>query len=231
MTRTLALVPARAGSKRVPHKNSRLFNGKPLIQWTLEFALAYPAFDSVLVSTDSVKVADIARSLGLQVPWMRPATLADDNTTTIDVVLHALDQLAVAGNVFDQVALLQPTCPIRLNQRWDEAFKLMADGAEAVVGVSMVDEHPFWTYLLSADAVMTPCFPEQMQLRSQDLPRAAAVNGSLYLIRCDALRQRRSFTPHGARAVVCSHAVERIDIDTEADWIEAEKLAANEWTT
>jgi CMP-N,N'-diacetyllegionaminic acid synthase len=229
MTRTLALVPARAGSKRVPHKNIRLFNGRPLVQWTLQFALAYPAFDRVLVSTDSVEVAAIAESLGLRVPWMRPAPLASDHATTIEVALHALDRLAIEGEEFDQVALLQPTCPVRLTQRWDEAFKVMDGGATATVGVSMVEDHPFWTFLLSNDLTMTPVFPDKVLTRSQDRPPVASVNGALYLSRCDSLRQWRSFIPPGSRAVVCTQPVERIDIDTETDWVQAEALVASSW--
>ncbi|WP_428504354.1 cytidylyltransferase domain-containing protein [Roseateles sp.] len=223
--RTLALIPARAGSKRVVGKNHRVFAGKPLVQWSIDFARTYPGFDRVMVSTDSPEVAAIARACGLAVPWLRPPELASDTATTLDVALHALEQCAGEGEVFERIAILQPTCPVRYAARWDQACtQLDALSCEAVVGVSAIEQHPYWTYFLDDKGAMSPCFPGKNQLRSQDLPRAAAINGALYLIRVDTLKALGSFTPPGTHGIVCTDACENIDIDTEADWFAAEQL-------
>ncbi len=217
-------MPARAGSKRVPNKNRREFLGRPLILWTIDFALSISAFDHVLVSTDSPELAELAQAGGATVPWLRPPALSVDTTTSVDVVLDVLDRLE--GEHFDRVALLQPTSPVRLSERWGEAQYLMDQGASAVVGVRPAVDHPYWTYFVSAEGVLEPCHPENLCMRSQDLPLAYVPNGSLYLVGADVLKATRGFAPAGTRAVVCSEPVESIDIDTEEDWRDGERLVA-----
>lgn len=225
MTRTLAVIPARGGSKRVPKKNSRLFGGKPLVAWSLEFATGYAGFERVVVSTDCPEVAAIARQHGIEVPWMRPAALATDVAGTVDVVLHALEMAAAQGEHYDRVALLQPTTPLRRVKHWDEAARALDGGAPAAVGVSMIAHHPYWVYWLGDGHRLQPCFPGKERMRSQDLPPAAAVNGALYLIETEALRVARSFCPEGGYGVLMTDPVDEIDIDTEEDWSAAERIA------
>jgi CMP-N-acetylneuraminic acid synthetase len=226
MTRTLAVVPARAGSKRIPHKNQRDFLGRPLLLWTIDFALSMKAFDSVIVSTDSTQIAQIALEAGASVPSLRSTPLASDTAASVDVVLDLLERLNVSGEHFDRVALLQPTSPIRFPERWAEACSLMDRGASAVVGVRAALDHPYWSYFLLKDSTLEACLPDKSCLRSQDLPEAYVPNGSLYLIKTDVLKATRRFTPYGTRAVICVDFVESIDIDTEQDWAEAEHLVA-----
>ena len=224
MPSTVAIVPARAGSKRLPNKNHREFLGKPLVLWSIDFALMYSGFDHVVVSTDSAEVIGLARAAGVSVPWVRPAELSTDTATSIDVVIHALDALASEGKTFDRVALLQPTSPVRLEERWDEAAVHLDRGASAAIGVQKALTHPYWTYFIGQDSEITPCFPDSSQTRSQDLPMAYVPNGSLYLCRTVALRQHRTFAPSGTRGILCTDPIETIDIDTEDDWSEAERL-------
>jgi len=224
MTRTLAVIPARAGSKRVPGKNTRTFAGKPLIQWSLEFARAYPGFDEVSISTDCQEVARVARACGESLSWMRPPELATDEAGTVDVILHALDEYQVRGQSFERVAVLQPTTPFRRADRWREAQRLLDLGSPAIVGVTAVEQHPYWTYWLDANGCMQPCFPGQSKQRSQELPAAAAINGALYWIDVSVLMETRSFAPPGVHAVLFDDALESIDIDTEQDWLRAEQL-------
>ncbi|WP_236232722.1 acylneuraminate cytidylyltransferase family protein [Pseudomonas tohonis] len=223
MSRTLAVIPARAGSKRVPGKNTRIFAGKPLLQWTLEFACSYHGFDEVLLSTDCEDCAAIASVCGKPVPWMRPSELAGDETGTVDVVLHALSEYQARGQCFDRVAVLQPTTPFRRADRWNEAYRLLELGVIAVVGASVAERHPYWSYWLDSMGAMSPCFPGKSTLRSQDLPAAATINGALYWIDTSVLRQARSLTPEGVHAVLLDDALESIDIDTEVDWVHAEE--------
>lgn len=223
MSKTLAVIPARAGSKRVPGKNTRIFAGKPLVQWTLEFACAYQGFDEVLLSTDCKEAAFVASSCGKPVPWMRPPELAADDTGTVDVVLHALSEYQERGQCFDRVAVLQPTTPFRRVDRWHEAYRLLEAGVPAVVGVRAAEQHPYWTYWLNNGGQMSPCFPGKSIFRSQELPAAVTVNGALYWINVSTLRQARTFTPEGVHAVLLNSALESIDIDTEVDWAHAEQ--------
>jgi CMP-N,N'-diacetyllegionaminic acid synthase len=221
MTRTLAVVPARAGSKRVPGKNVRDFLGRPLIAWSIDFALAVPAFDEVVVSTDSQAIADLSSGMGARVPGLRGEELASDTATTVDVLLDLLGRLEASGERFDRVAVLQPTTPVRFAARWSEAASLLDHGAPAAVGVVAVAHHPYWTYLVAPDGELEPCFPNRADLRSQALPPAVQPNGALYLTNVAALRASGSLVPPGTRAVTCTDAVESVDIDTEEDLVEA----------
>lgn len=224
MSGTLAIIPARAGSKRLPNKNHRHFLGRPLINWSIDFALSLSDVSCVLVTTDSEEVALIAREAGAYVPWIRPSELASDTARSIDVVMHAVHAMIGEGVSFDTVALLQPTSPIRKKERWQEAIELIKKGNPAAVGVSPACSHPYWTYLIGSDRTLKPCFAEGLHMRSQDLPTACVPNGSLYLCQKEILLQQNSLTPEGVAGVMCSDPIESIDIDTEADWLLAEKL-------
>lgn len=224
MTRTLAIVPARAGSKRVPGKNMRDFLGKPLVVWSIEFARGLPRFDRVHVSTDDESIAQAARASGVNVPWLRPPALASDTATTVDVVLHSLATFAEQGEHFEYVAVLQPTTPVRILTRWESAFAKLDSGAAAAIGVRIAPVHPFWSYRFGIGGQLTPFFPGEIGMRSQDLPVACVPNGALYLARASEVREHRSLAPPGVRGILCEEQVESIDIDTAADWEEAELL-------
>ncbi len=220
--RTLAIIPARAGSKRVPGKNIRSFCGKPLVAWTIEFAKNYALFDSILITTDSEDVARISEELDVKVPWMRPGELSSDNATTVDVVLHALDWCEKMGDYYDYVALLQPTTPIRSVQDWNLAFKYMSSGAEAAVGVTPLDINPSWIFRCLEDSSIEPCLDVKSSFHNQPF---VVLNGALYLIDVNLLKTSRTFTPTGVvKGIEISNKLHQIDIDTENDWLKAEKL-------
>ena len=202
--RTLAIIPARGGSKRLPGKNIKPFGGVPLIGWSIRFAAAYPGFDHVVVSTDSAEIAAVSRAEGIEVPRLRPAHLASDTAATIDVVLDVIDAEAANGRQFDAVALLQPTSPMRLSERWDSAQSLLDDSEiDAVVGVAPARTHPFHTFSLGDRGALSPMHdPEKLKLRGQDLPPAVSVAGNLYLARTAALQQYRTFFPERSAGVL-----------------------------
>lgn len=224
--RTLALIPARGGSKRLPGKNVRPFLGRPLIQWSVRFARGLGLFDQVLVSTDAQDIAQCARETGLEVPWLRGPELATDTAGSADVAIDALGREGAAGRSYDWVALLQPTSPMRDAARWHQAFAFArAAQCDAVVGVSPVRDHPLHVLRLAADAALAPWGdPAGLKLRTQDLPPAVRVNGALYLVRADVLLAQKTFFPAATRGVVCDQPWEDVDIDTEADWVVAEAL-------
>lgn len=226
--RTLAVIPARGGSKRLPGKNIRRLGDKPLIAWTTDFAKSVPWFDEIQISTDSMEIAAVCAEHGIAVTRLRPPELATDEAGSIDVVLDVLDWRRAEGAEFDAVALLQPTTPVRLMQRWETARALLNDGCEGVVGVSPAETHPFLIFRDAADGYLEPWVSNPGKItRSQDYPPAYAVNGSLYLTTVDALLEQRTFFPRKSRPVVCTEQVENIDIDTPFDWQAAEMLIAD----
>ena len=226
--RTLAIIPARGGSKRIPGKNSRAFAGLPLVSWSIRFARAMPRFTTVLVSTDDPDVARIAAEEGLPVPFMRPADIAGDKASSVSVARHALDFEAAAGRHYDLVALLQPTSPVRLIERWEEAYALLEnDRIDSVVGVAPVSSHPYHAYSRTEAGALVPFVAggdELRKLRSQDLPEAFCLAGNLYLTRTPVLMGLNTFFPPQTAGVVCDEPFESMDIDTEVDWVVAETL-------
>lgn len=215
----LALIPARGGSKGIPRKNIALMAGRPLIAWTIEAALA-ARVDAVVVSTDNAEIADIARASGAAVPFMRPATLAQDDTPGLDPVLHALDELP--GH--DTVLLLQPTSPLRTAADIDAALALQAATcAASVVSVSAPATHPYWAYTIDSAGRMMPLIDREKAARRQDLPVVHALNGAMYIADTGWLRAGRRFVDADTRAFIMPPE-RSIDIDTPFDWLIAEAL-------
>lgn len=218
--KTLALIPARGGSKGIPRKNIKIIAGKPLIVWTIEAALRAAHIDAVVVSTDDEEIAAIARQAGAQVPFMRPAELASDAATGMAPVMHALDVLPE----FDAVLLLQPTSPLRSTADIDACLALaVARAAPAVVSVSEPDAHPYWTYRIDDTLAMRPMIEAAPVARRQDLPTAGALNGALYYARTDWLRDNAGFIGEGTLAYMMPRE-RSVDIDTPFDWKFAELL-------
>lgn len=226
MARTLAIIPARSGSKRLPGKNLALLNGVPLITRTVRFAVACGLFDRILVSSDDPQIVKTAVDAGATAYGLRPAALASDTAGTTDVLIHELNMAEKADGPFDQVALLQPTTPFRRRERWDEAMKMMdADsGIPSVIGVSPATELPWHMFVLGADNRLKPIFSDMLTQRSQDLPPAAVVNGSLYLVQSAVMRQTGRLFHDSSRGVICDTPEEQIDIDTALDFAHAEAL-------
>lgn len=224
--RILALILARGGSKRLPGKNIRPLLGKPLLAWSIEAALACPAIARVVVSTDSPDIADVARSHGADVPFLRPPALAADSSTSADAALHALDALAQAGQEYDVVMLLEPTSPLRargdlagvaalLARRWDET--------DAVVTVGAVHlEQPDVMKRIDAQGFLSPW------VAAAAAPGSAALfpYGVAYAVKVSALRATRSFYPPrvlGYRLQRWQH----YEVDDEIDFVCIEAILAH----
>lgn len=224
----LALIPARGGSKRLPGKNIRLLGGVPLIGWSIRSAIESKCCSHVLVSTDDEQTAAVARGLGAQAPWLRPATLAGDTASSVDVALHALDAHEGPGGPIDGLLLLQPTSPFRSAAtiaRAVAAFR--ADGGtRPVVSLSPASCHPAWCFR-SDGRQMTP-FVEGADpvQRAQDLEPAWMLNGAVYLIGPQRLRRERSFLAADTIPLLMADAAEGVDIDTAHDWLVAESMLA-----
>lgn len=215
----IALITARGGSKAVPRKNVAPIGGKPLIAWTIEAALESKSVKRVVVSTDDEEIAQISRQWGAEVPFMRPAALAQDDSPHMPVVMHAHEWLeAREPKGFDQLLLLQPTSPLRNAEDIDNAVELSRKkNAESVVSVSEATSHPFLTKRVTEDGRIEDFIPPPPgYLARQKLPTVYAVNGALYLIRRDLLAEQKSFYTDRTYAYVMP--VERsLDIDTAWD--------------
>ena len=213
--KVLAVIPARGGSKGIPHKNLAPLLGKPLINWTIEAARSSRYIDRLILSSDDPHICEVAEAAGCEVPFMRGAALATDEAKTIDVVLDALDR--VAG--YDLLILLQPTSPLRSSADIDGCLELLVErGAHSAVSVTPVQEHPFLVYSMDVDAHLEPLMKVDpaASLRRQDLPDLFSLNGAIYAADIEWLR--------GSQTLVSSETVgyqmpitRSIDIDEEMD--------------
>ncbi len=225
--RVLGLIPARGGSKGVPRKNIKQLAGKPLLAYTAEAALAAQQLDRVILSTDDSEIAEIGQKLGLEVPFLRPAELANDKSPTLPVVQHALSFVEDQGDRFDAVCLLQPTNPLRRAADIDDCIKLMKlSGADAVVSVLPVpaEHNPHWVYFRNADGSLRLSTGEAFPIpRRQDLPPSFHREGSIYVSRRDVVMEENSL--YGARVIGFEIDPARsVNIDTLEDWEYATEL-------
>ncbi|ACX95487.1 cytidylyltransferase domain-containing protein [Halothiobacillus neapolitanus] len=220
----LALIPARGGSKGLPGKNIRPLKGRPLIGWSIEAARTSRYVSRVVVSSDDEEILAVARDQGAETPFRRPASLAGDATPSMDVVLHALDQLAE----FEWVVLLQPTSPLRLSADIDAAIEqCLKTNAPACVSVCEAPASPWWMFEVGAECRMRSFLPaEQRPVRRQDLPDLYALNGAVYVAKTEWLRTSRSFLTEETVAYVMPPA-RSVDIDTLFDFQLAECLLGN----
>ena len=210
----LALITARGGSKGLPGKNIRPVRGRPLLAYTVDAARGATAVDRVVLSSDDEAIMKVARDCGCEVPFKRPAHLATDEAGSIDVVLHALDELP--GH--DLVILLQPTSPMRTPADIDAACKqLLESGAQACVSVALAEQSPYWMYRVSDSQHLQPLLELPAgATRRQDLPPVYTLNGAIYVARNEWLRRSRTFVT--TQTVAYRMPVERsIDIDTMDD--------------
>lgn len=220
----LAIVPARGGSKRVPGKNIKLLGGRPLITWTLQCAWDSQVLEAVTVSTDDPETAEIATQAGAWVPGLRPAELATDTASSVDVVLHALDCYEAKHGAVDGVMLLQPTSPFRSPDSIRRAVSLFkANPACPVLSVCAAVSHPAWCFRVEDNSLEPFLGWDSFGTRSQDLQPAYVLNGSIYLVATSMLRSQRGLILPGAVPLVMDGGVESLDIDTFEDWLEAER--------
>lgn len=220
----LCVIPVRGGSKGVPGKNIRPLGGRPLVAWTIKSALNAQEDLRVLVSTDSEEIAEVARAHGAQVPFLRPAELAQDTTATEPVVEHALAHVREHHGEPEAVMLLQATSPLRMPDTLDRAIRQFREtGVDSLVGV--VPTPPFiWRHGASPEDAPTAAYDVAQRKRRQDMGRTDLryrENGSLYLTRPDVY-DRQHNRLGGAIGLFILHELEGVDIDTELDFRLAE---------
>ncbi|WP_456255056.1 pseudaminic acid cytidylyltransferase [Pseudomonas iridis] len=219
----VVIIPARGGSKRIPRKNLAPFDGVPMIVRSIRTALDSGLFDQVVVSTDDAEIADVARAHGAEVPFLRPAQLADDFTGTAAVIVHALQQLPA----FDYACCVYATAPLLQVRYLREGFELLEQHPDKSFAFSVCNfGFPVQRALtLDGQGALTALYPEFRDTRSQDLPEAFQDAGQFYWGRSDAwLRGEVVYSPASLPVIFPRHLVQ--DIDTPEDWKRAEYLYA-----
>ena len=226
--RILVLITARGGSKRLPGKNIRPLGGKPLIVWSIDVAKDSLEICDILVSTDDSAIAAVCEKAGAYVPWLRPAELAIDTASSVDVALHALDWYEAEKGAVDGLLLLQPTSPFRTQATVQRGIELFSQNDyQPVLGISPTHAHPMWAHKMEGDYLVPFMGEHGFRTRSQDLPSAYVVNGSFYLITPAVLRACRSFVGAKTIPLLIESPQEAVDIDTAWDWEIAEFIAAD----
>ena len=219
----IAIIPARGGSKRLPGKNIKLLGGKPLIAWTIEAAIKSNIFDHIFVSTDSEEIASVSRDYGAKVPFLRPAELSSDTATTNDVVTHLISWFEKEySQEVSNIAILQPTSPLRNAQHIQEAFKVMEmKRAKAVISVCEL-EHPIqFCNQLGVDGAMDGFIELGDMKRTQDLDSTYRLNGAIYIFDNTYVGRMNDLYSEGTFAYIMD-SKSSIDIDTQDDFELAE---------
>lgn len=211
----LAVIPARGGSKGVPRKNIKLAAGKPLIAWTIAAAKKSKYIDRLVLSSEDEEIIKVAKSLGCEVPFIRPVELAQDDTPGIEPVLHAIKNLPD----YDYIVLLQVTSPLRSVEDIDGCIELcVKQQGNACVSVSEAAENPYWMYKMDDGGKLCPLMPTENNFnRRQDLPKVFSLNGAVYVANSAWLLDKQSFLT--SETIAFPMPAERsLDIDTEIDF-------------
>lgn len=218
--KTLALILARGGSKRLPGKNIKELVGKPLIAWSIQAALGTPSVDRVLVSTDSPDIQKAALQHGAEAPFLRPEELSSDKATSVDAALHALDYAEKNWGAYDAVLLLEPTSPLRHKDDLEKGVRLLKENfatTEAVVSLGKIQlENPAYAKVVENGFIK----PTEMQ------PKAGEYYfpyGVMYLVKASVLREKRTFYPD----VVRPYFIERwqnYEVDDMCDFVCVESI-------
>ena len=228
--RILGIIPARGGSKGVRGKNIKLLNGKPLLAYTAEIALQSKYLSKIILSSDDQAIIAVAKSIGIQVPFIRPSALAGDQTPTIDVIIHALQWFESQDVFFDAVCLLQVTSPFRMVEFLDKAItKFIASGCDSLVSVQKVphEYNPHWTFEVNPEGNLNIATGEDKIIsRRQELPAAFHRDGSIYLTKTAVLLQQHSLYGKSI-SFIESQAEFYVNIDTLTDWEKAEQMIIN----
>lgn len=218
--KNLCIIPARAGSKRIPKKNIKPFMGKPIMAYSIEAALQSGLFDEVMVSTDSEEFADVARLYGAKVPFLRSEATANDYATTADVLFEVLEKYKEQGRVFDNLCCLYSTAPFVTKENLQKAYGLLCDEIDASFTV-VEYSYPIQRSLVVKDGKIGMAYPEFAASRSQDLEKHYHDAGQFYFIKTAALLEHKTlWAPRTAPLVLSELNVQ--DLDTETDWKLAE---------
>lgn len=219
--KSICIIPARGGSKRIPRKNIKLFMGKPIMTYSIETALNSSIFDEVMVSTDDEEFAEVARQHGASVPFLRSDVTANDYATTVDVLLEVIEKYEQRGMAFDSICCLYSTAPFVTPDRLKEAYSKLSDKVDACF--TMVEySYPIQRSLRINEAGQVEMkYPEYLKSRTQDLEKVYHDAGQFYFVKTNTLIEEKTvWCKHTAPLVISELEVQ--DLDTLTDWQLAE---------
>lgn len=219
----LVVIPARGGSKGIPRKNIKILGSKPLIQWTVDVAREVFPSEVICVSTDDKEIKEVVEKSGLKVPFLRPAELATDTAGSYEVLLHAVQFYEESGYHPEVLILLQPTSPFRNKTHIKEALNLFTKDLEMLVSVKETKANPY--YLLREEDKNGFLFKskESSATRRQDVPKVWELNGAIYIIDVNTLKQKPLSQFKKVKKYVMNESSSH-DLDTMLDWKVAEAL-------
>ena len=221
--KNIAIIPARSGSKGLKDKNIKELLGKPMIAYSIDAAIESALFDEVMVSTDSEEYARISKECGAQVPFLRSQETASDNASSWDTVREVLSGYKKLGKEFDTVCLLQPTSPLRTSEDIKNAYQIYNEKkADTVLGVCQTEHSPLWENTLPEDGAMDNFISKEHSQRRQMLPTYYRINGAMYIVNAGKIVNKEDIYENSYAYVMATE--KSIDIDTELDFIIAEKV-------
>lgn len=222
--KNLVIIPARGGSKGIPHKNIKALGGKPLICRAIDNARAVADDADICVSTDDPEIIRVVEDYGLKVPFVRPAELAADNSGTYEVLLHALDFYEKQGRNYDAVLLLQPTSPFRRDEDVRGAMALYTPDIDMVVSVTEAKANPYYnSFEADNEGFLHISKGDGSYVRRQDAPKVWEYNGAVYVINTLSLK-RETLGKFKRRKMYVMDELHSLDLDTPLDWRIAELL-------
>ena len=221
---TIAVIPARGGSKRIPRKNIKPFGGKPMIAWSIEAARKSALFDHIIVSTDDAEIAEVSKQWGAELPFMRPAELSNDHAGTTEVIAHATQWALDQGWLVNAVCCIYATAPFVQADDLNRGLEALKGGEWAYAFAATEYPAPiFRSFRKLPSGGLEMFFPEHYLTRSQDLPTALHDAGQFYWGPPSAwLEGKRVFDKHSVPIGIPRWRVQ--DIDTEDDWLRAELM-------
>lgn len=223
MTKSVAVIPARGGSKRIPRKNIKEFHGKPLIAYSIEVAISSNLFEKVIVTTDDKEIASIARRYGADVPFFRPKELSDDFVFPAEVVDHAIEYLNQQGEYYDYICTIFPTAPLLQKKYLIEGYEKLTNSNAITSFAATSMPFPIQrTFKIDQNQRAEMFWPENFNVRSQDLEEAYQDAGQFYWQKQNKTSDHIMFSENSIPIILPRYLVQ--DIDTHEDWIRAELM-------
>ena len=221
MTKSICIIPARGGSKRIPRKNMKLFRKKPIILWSINAAKYSGSFDEIMVSTDDKNIAEYAKKNGANVPFMRTKSNSDDKATTSDVLLEVLKNYNNLGKKFDLACCLYPTAPFTTSKIiFDGKLKLIKSKFNVMMPITSLNPQIWRSFNRKKNGLIKLNFPKNINTRSQDLPISYIDVGQWYWFWVKPFLKTKSLIGNKTGSIVISNDYAQ-DIETEEDWKEA----------
>lgn len=220
----LVVIPARGGSKGIPHKNIKPLAGKPLIYYSIDVARQFTSDKNICVSTDDSEIISVVEQYGLKVPFVRPAEFASDTCGSSEVIKHAFEYYSNLGIIYDAIILLQPTSPFRTVDFVNEAVAMYDDSIDMVTSVRLASCNPYYDgFEDDADGFLRICKGNGKINRRQDAPKVWQQNGSIYVINTKSLMEKGLDGFSRIRKYPMPD-IYSVDIDNQFDWKVAELL-------